>query len=155
MSDCQKRLLLYDTGEGVVSDEYHLGVLLDKVISSEKRASVFVSGEVSIADLDAKLWTFSPNYFIPHAIFDNGFKIDDYHVLLFSNLQDVVRRDTFCFFGEYKSFCEFLEKDFKQMEGFNDFIFIGKIKEHIDYSFLAVEVLKFHHNGKQWSRVMV
>ncbi|MEN9782647.1 MAG: hypothetical protein RL208_800, partial [Pseudomonadota bacterium] len=44
MSDCQKRLLLYDTGEGVVSDEYHLGVLLDKVISSEKRASVFVSG---------------------------------------------------------------------------------------------------------------
>jgi DNA polymerase IIIc chi subunit len=152
----EKRLLVYDIGVSTVSAEYHLGVLLDKVINSGRMTSIFSYDNVLLRTLDAKLWTFSPNYFIPHTIFENGLKIEDYHVLLFSDLGQIVSRDMFCFIGDCRSFCEFLKKDFTSIiDKFSDFVFVGRVDNNFSYNLEGVNVVKFVNDGKSWVRVVV
>ena len=84
------KILIYKTIDSN-SIIYNIGVLIDKIITSKNEKIFIYCQNADIMNIiDDKLWTFSPNYFIPHAIYTNENKVDfDNFVLLsIDNLKD-------------------------------------------------------------------
>ena len=49
-----------------------LAPLLIKVLEEKKHAIVFCENATQVKEIDASLWTYGRNKFIPHAMFDDG-----------------------------------------------------------------------------------